>query len=208
MYDRVKLKKAIEALLATPSVPKPSGHEEEDESMIFATSDESPTSWTLECLDARADEIDTALASMQYASKYCCRVVSVGDDEKMLAVVASSESRPLTRQLSAKVWASIRLQATLVPPSNELDEPSLLSSAVKEPRLEFKPGYEPQHTTVSHVVRFKVATVTPTVAEALAAADALEALEKDEDGSLEAKLRGVHASWLEGVGSRKQTPWA
>ena len=127
MTDRVKLKKAIEALLGSvtgsESQHKPTSAPtscEEDDATIYATGvDESSPfhEWLNETarLDKTAEEINAELATTNtaLAAKYFCRVVRTGESTPLLAVVARTESRPLTRQLSAKVWASIRLQVRL-----------------------------------------------------------------------------------------------
>ena len=146
-------------------------------------------------LSAAASAIEQALAAN--GAPYSCQRLTVSADDDgasgnkeevaLLAVVAHKGL--VETQYGDKQWASVRLQATMLP--SDLAEalvPAAAATAVPSGKLEYKPTYRPQHTTLTKVRAVRVQRRVPSVDEALAAVEELERAAADKE-NLRAFLR-------------------
>ena len=92
---------------------------------------------------------------------------------RLLAVIARKGRA--TTEYAEKQWVSIKLQPTFLPEAHAAAlAPSVAATAIPEGRLEYKPSYKPQQTTITRVVTIRIKRFVPSVAEAIAAVDELE----------------------------------
>lgn len=195
LTDRVKLKRAIENLVArsapsTGSAPSeltsdyisraicdhPSENKESEESGTdWAEEEEDPFDERVQQHIAAAALNASLSATMRHQYEICAvRANSnVGNtDRYLVALVARTPCA--TWQLSKGLWASIKLQATFVPAAEAAALEAALADTPVARGLGYKPGYTPQQTFLTRVLQFTCARAAPTEAEVQAALEALE----------------------------------